>query len=97
MTKSTERDDGYWGAGNAGGFGGTVAHWWVIGEGKDKLIAEGKDKSLCGIEMRPIDIAPAWGRPRCKRCVKALVARQEKEAEKSMRNMTEADFLEAHG
>lgn len=82
MKKNTEIDGGYWGAGNAGGFGGTVAHWWIIGEGKDKLIAEGKDKSLCGIEMRPIDIAPSWGRPRCKRCEKSLVARQEKDAAK---------------
>lgn len=65
---------GYWGAGNAGGFGGTVAHWWIPGISKDN--------SLCGIGMRPIDIGAAWGRPRCKRCVKALVARQEKEAEK---------------
>ena len=65
---------GYWGA----GFGRPVEHWWVIGEGKDKLIAEGKYKSLCGIEVLPIDIAPSWGRPRCKRCVKSLVAQQEK-------------------
>ena len=74
MKTHTERDDGYWGAGNAGGFGGTVAHWWVIGEGKDR--------TLCGIEMRPIDVSLPWGRPMCKRCVKALVARQEKEADK---------------
>lgn len=74
MKTHTERDGGYWGAGNAGGFGGSVAHWWIIGAGKDK--------SLCGIEVLPIDIAPSWGRPRCKRCVKSIVARQEKESEK---------------
>lgn len=81
---------GYWGAGNAGGFGGAVAHLWLPGEGKDK--------SLCGIAMRPIDIVPEWGRPRCKRCVKALIAMEEKDDERrSLRTMTEADFREAHG
>lgn len=70
--------NGYW----AAGFGGATAHWWVIGEGKDKLIAEGKDKSLCGRDSLPIHIGPAWGRPRCKRCVKALIAMQEREDEK---------------
>ena len=77
-----ELGGGYWGVGEAFWFRGTAAHWWVIGEGKDKLIAEGKDKSMCGIEMRPIDIAPAWGMIRCKRCVKSLVARQENEVAK---------------
>ena len=69
-----ELGGGYWGVGEAGGFRGTSAHWWVIGEGKDN--------SLCGIGMRPIDIGAetSW-HTRCKRCVKSLVAQQEKEAE----------------
>lgn len=74
----TERDGGYWGA----WFGRPVAHWWVIGEGKDKLIAEDKDRSLCGIAMRPIDIVSEWGRPRCKLCGRRCVARQERDDEK---------------
>lgn len=70
----SDEKSGYWGAGNAGGFGGTAAHWWLPGEGKDT--------SLCGIAMRPIDIVPAWGRQRCKRCEKSLIAMQEREDEK---------------
>lgn len=77
---------GYWGA----VFCRATAHWWVIGEGKNK--------SLCGRDSLPIDIVPEWGRPRCKRCVKALIAMQEREDERrSLRTMTEADFREAHG
>ena len=64
---------GYWGVGVAGGFGGTAAHWWLPGEGKDR--------SLCGIAMRTIDIGGAWGSQRCKRCEKSLVAIQDREAE----------------
>ena len=66
---------GYWGVGEAAGFSGKAAHWWEPGEVRDR--------SLCGIGMRPIDIgaATAWN-TRCKRCVKSLVALQEKEAEK---------------
>lgn len=65
---------GYWGVGVAGGFGGTAAHWWLPGEGKDK--------SLCGIAMRPIDIDWPLGSQQCKRCVKALIAMEEREDEK---------------
>lgn len=65
---------GYWGVGNAGGFRGTAAHWWLPGEVMDR--------SLCGIGMRPIDIGVAWGWPRCKRCVKSLIAIEEREDEK---------------
>lgn len=58
-------ESGYWGD----GFSSAVAHWWIPGEAKDR--------SLCGMEQRPIDIYAPWGRPRCKRCVKRLVAMQE--------------------
>lgn len=70
-----ERGGGYWGVVEAGWFRGAAAHWWIPGISKDN--------SLCGIGMRPIDIgaATAW-HSRCKRCVKSLVARQDKEAEK---------------
>ena len=70
-----ETGGGYWGVGEAAGFRGDAAHYWKPGEAKDN--------SLCGIGMRPIDIGAATGwHTRCKRCVKSLVARQEKEAEK---------------
>ena len=67
MAKNSDIDDksGYWGA----VFGGAVAHWWAVGERRDR--------SLCGVEMHPMAIGVAWGRRRCKRCVRALVASQE--------------------
>ena len=66
---------GYWGVGEAGGFSGTAAHWWEPGEVRDR--------SLCGIGMRPYDIGAATScHTRCKRCEKSLVARQEKDAAK---------------
>lgn len=67
MAKNGDGDDkpGYWGVAS----GGLVAHWWADGERIDR--------SLCGVEMHPMAIGVAWGRRRCKRCVRALVASQE--------------------
>lgn len=70
----SDEKSGYWGVGNSLGFRGTAAHWWLPGEGKDT--------SLCGIAMRPINIDVPWRSQRCKRCEKSLIAMQELEDEK---------------
>lgn len=85
---------GYWGVGEAPGFGGWAAHLW-------RPIADRPRcrRSACWIVMYAADIAtPSSRSERCKRCVKSLIAMKEREDEKrSLRNMTEADFREAHG
>ncbi len=85
MSDDSDDKSGYWGSIS----GGSVAHWFVVGEVRDR--------SLCGVEMHPLAISAPWGRQRCKRCVRASVAMQQKEAQKTLRTMTEDDFREAHG
>lgn len=64
---------GYW----AAGFGGATAHWWKESPSDIRYV-----RSSCGLVEKVNNIGPEWGRPRCKRCVKSLIAMEEKDDEK---------------